>query len=222
MNKPNKNYKLFLLILVSSISLLNIIYIRTLNSNYKIGEFDFVEHDSLLKYKNIHRNIIEDNNIDKHVHYVYNYDEGLNRFERILEYQTKDSDYLTRFLNYKLNNNDMKNSIKYKIFFTFFLFHNYFITIINKKKRTIQQQISRSNSDFIMFIDLETSQNYETFLDELKTFGVNYKSKNNQFVLVNLAYNQLDLSKYSTFDLKLTQFSLIDYTVQFRNKLISP
>jgi hypothetical protein len=48
----------------------------------------------------------------KHVHYVYNHDEGLDRFERLLEQQTKDADYLIRYFNYKLNNNDISNSIK--------------------------------------------------------------------------------------------------------------
>jgi hypothetical protein len=70
------------------------------------------------------------------------------------------------------------------------------------------------NSDFIMFIDLDTSQNYEKFLDELKKLNLNFNNnqQNNQFVLVNLAYNQLELSnKYSSLDLQLTQFSLIDY-----------
>ena len=42
--------------------------------------------------------------------------------------------------------------------------------------------------------------------------GLNFKTQNNQYILVNLAYNQIDLSKYSTTnDLKLTQFSLIDH-----------
>ena len=68
------------------------------------------------------------------------------------------------------------------------------------------------NTDYIMFIDLDTSQNYEKFLDEIKNMGLNFKTQNNQYILVNLAYNQIDLSKYSTTnDLKLTQFSLIDH-----------
>jgi hypothetical protein len=56
---------------------------------------------SLIKY---HRS--------QNVYYVYNYEEGLDRFERMLEYQAKNADYLTRFFNYKLNNNGINNSIK--------------------------------------------------------------------------------------------------------------
>jgi hypothetical protein len=127
--------------------------------------------------------------------YIFDNDEGINRYERLLEYQSKESDY-----SVKIN--------------TLMIFADNFLTSF----KYINEKFSSENG-LILMLDFSQPKTYLNYLREYRKIITN--KNNHHLILVNLGLNQEDLTEFYNNQLKIIQFSLIDFQNSKTMRLIN-
>ena len=142
----------------------------------------------------------------KTIYYIYNHDEALNRLEGLLNFQMKETDFVTDIIVRKVAHitdcvHVLKSIDKRS--------DGYNKTGSHSGSSNNPSGSSGKNNEITMMVDLDSNDSYKKFLGYTKSLGM-IKIRFH-YMLVTLAIHEIDLTEFRQGGLNITGFSLIDY-----------
>jgi len=137
-------------------------------------------------------------NRHKTVYYFYDHLTALDRLQSLLDYQMRETDFITNILPQKII--DLTDGIDFLR-----ILEDEFV--IEKNDQPIPP--TQKMNEITVMIDFEDKDNYVKFLSQIKRLGI--KKIHFHYVLVTLAVNEIDINSLRQDGLNITGFAIVDY-----------
>jgi len=137
-------------------------------------------------------------NRHKTVYYLYDHFTALDRLQSLLDYQMRETDFITNILPRKIV--DMTDGVDFLR-----MLEDEFVIVKNEPSMPRSQK----GNEITVMIDFEDKENYVKFLSQIKRLGI--KKIHFHYVLVTLAVNEMDINSIRQDGLNITGFAMVDY-----------